>query len=72
MFNFLEKFFFKRILKKIAKLIPYGQDRIKELWEQNKDEMVEKAKEAIEKAIKDVIKRALEKQGIHIVDSTDV
>lgn len=72
MFNFLEKFFFKRILKKIAKLIPYGQDRIKELWEQNKDEMVEKAKEAIEKAIKDVIKKALEKQGIHIVDSSNV
>ena len=67
MFNFLEKIFFKHILKKMTKLIPYGQ----ELWEKNQDEMVEKAKEAIKKALSNVIKRALEKQGIKIFDDTD-
>lgn len=67
MFNFLEKIFFKRILKKMTKLIPYGQ----ELWEKNQDEMVEKAKEAIKKALSNVIKRALEKQSIKIFDDTD-
>lgn len=67
MFNFLEKIFFKHILKKMTKLIPYGQ----ELWEKNQDEMVEKAKEAIKKALSNVIKRTLEKQGIKIFDDTD-
>ena len=50
MFNFLEKFFFKRIIKK---LVPMS----KKLWEKHKDDLEEKAKEAI----KNVIKRTLEK-----------
>lgn len=71
MFNFIEKFFFKRMLKKIAKLIPYGQDKIKEIWEENKEEIIEKSREAIEKIVKDIIKRVLHEKGIKIIDDAD-
>ena len=71
MFKFLEKWALQRLLKRVAENLPIGQDRIGEIWAEHKDEIFEKVTEAIKKAISNVIKKALEKQEVKILHTSD-
>lgn len=69
MFEWLEKWALQRVLKRVAENLPYAQDRIGEIWGMYKDEIFEKVAEAIKQTITKIIKKALEKQGIKILDN---
>lgn len=47
MFNFLEKFVFKRIVKKIIKAFPSLKDKGLKIYEENKEEIIQKVKVTI-------------------------
>ena len=69
MFGFIEKWVLKRLLKKVAENLPIAQDRIKELWEENKEEIIEKVTESIKATITKILKKALAKRGIEISEN---
>ena len=69
MFGFIEKWALKRLLKKVAESLPLAQDRISELWEENKEEIIEKVTEAIKTTITKILKKALAKRGIEISEN---
>jgi 5-methylthioribose kinase len=69
MFGFIEKWALKRLLKKVAESLPIAQDRIKELWEENKEEIIEKVTESIKATITKILKKALAKRGIEISEN---
>lgn len=69
MFGFIEKWALKRLLKKVAESLPLAQDRIGELWAENKEEIIEKVTEAIKAAITKILKKALAKRGIEISEN---
>jgi 5-methylthioribose kinase len=69
MFGFIEKWALKRLLKKVTESIPIAQDRIKELWEENKEEIIEKVTESIKATITKILKKALAKRGIEISEN---
>lgn len=69
MFGFIEKWALKRLLKKVTESIPIAQDRIKELWEENKEEIIEKVTESIKATITKILKKALAKRGIEILEN---
>lgn len=71
MFKWLEKWALQRLLKRVAENLPTAQDKIGEIWKEHKDEIFEKVTEAIKKAVSNVIKKALEKQGIKIFTKSD-
>ena len=71
MIKWLEKWALKRLLKRVAEQIPMAQDRLATIWQEHKDEIFEKVTKAIKKAVSDVIKKALEKQGIEVLDCSD-
>ena len=52
MFNFLEKFVFKRIVKKLIKAFPSLKDKGLKIYEENKDEIIQKVKTVILERIK--------------------
>ena len=56
MFGWLEKIIIKRIIKRIKKELPALQAMALEAFKENKDELIEKAKEGIKKAVMDFIK----------------
>lgn len=47
MLNFLEKFVFKRIVKKIIKAFPSLKEKGLKIYEENKDEIIQKVKTII-------------------------
>lgn len=47
MFNFLEKFVFKRIVKKLIKAFPSLKEKGLEIYENNKEEILQKVKVTI-------------------------
>ena len=67
----LEKWALQRLLKRVAENLPYGQDRLAQLWADNKDEIFEKVSDAIKQTIGKIIKKALEKQGIKVLDTSN-
>ena len=69
MFEFIEKWALQRFLKRVSENIPMGQDRLLEIWKEHKEEIFEKVAAVIEKTIKNIIKKALEKQGIKLFDN---
>lgn len=71
MFGFIEKWALKRLLKRFAATIPVGQDRLAELWKEHNEEIFEKVTEAIKKTITNILKKALEKQGIKLFENTE-
>ncbi|MBR5012931.1 MAG: hypothetical protein IKY15_03225 [Clostridia bacterium] len=52
MFNFLEKFIFKRLVKKIIKAFPSLKEKGLKLYEENKEEIIQKVKNTILEHIK--------------------
>lgn len=52
MFNFLEKFVFKRIVKKLIKAFPSLKDKGLKIYEENKEEILQKVKTVILERIK--------------------
>jgi len=52
MFNFLEKFVFKRIVKKLIKAFPSLKDKGLKIYEENKEEIIQKVKTVILERIK--------------------
>lgn len=52
MFKWLENFVIKRIIKRISKELPELKEKALEYWEDNKDEIIEKVKDAIVDFIK--------------------
>jgi len=69
MFGFIEKWALKRLLKKVTESLPLAQDRIGELWAENKEEIIEKVTEAIKATITKILKKALAKRGIEISEN---
>lgn len=47
MFNFLEKFIFKRIVKKLIKAFPSLKEKGLKIYEENKEEIIQKVKTVI-------------------------
>jgi predicted transcriptional regulator len=70
-FKWLEKWALRRLLKRVAEGIPVAQDRLAEIWKEHKDEILEKVTENIKKTIKNILTKALEKQGIKILHTSD-
>lgn len=58
----IEQWAFHRFLEKVLKQIPESKKRLAELWEQHKEEIYEKVKTAIKKAITDFIAKKMEEQ----------
>ena len=58
----IEQWAFHRFLEKVLKQIPESKKRLAELWEQHKEEIYEKVKTAIKKAITDFIAKKIEEQ----------
>lgn len=56
MFGWLERIIIKRIIKRIKKELPALQAMALEAFKENKDELIEKAKEGIKNAVVDFIK----------------
>ena len=52
MFNFLEKFVFKRIVKKLIKAFPSLKEKGLKVYEENKEEIFEKIKVVIVEHLK--------------------
>ena len=52
MFNFLEKFVFKRIVKKLVKAFPGLKEKGLKVYEENKEEIIQKVKTVILESIK--------------------
>ena len=52
MFNFLEKFIFKRIVKKLIKAFPSLKEKGLKIYEENKEEIIQKVKTVILESIK--------------------
>ena len=52
MFNWLEKFVIKRIVKRISNELPELKEKALEYWEDNKDEILDKVKDVIVDFIK--------------------
>lgn len=56
MFKWVEKLIIKRIIKRVQKELPEYQAKVLDLFEEHKDELIEKAKQAIKKAVVDFVK----------------
>lgn len=56
MFKWLEKIILKRIIKRVQKELPTYQAKAVKLVEEHKDEVLDKVKEYIKKAVVDFIK----------------
>ena len=56
MFKWLEKIIIKRIIKRVQKELPTYQAKALDLFGEHKDELIEKAKQAIKNAVVDFIK----------------
>lgn len=69
MIKFIEKWAFQRFLKRVAENIPVAQDRLAEIWKEHNEEIFDKVTKAITKTIEEILKKALEKQGIKIFDN---
>lgn len=67
----LKKWAIELLLKEAAKTIPLGEGQIAKLWAENQDEIVKKVSEAITKTLDKIIKKALEKQGVKILDTSN-
>ena len=52
MFNFLEKFVFRRIVKKLIKAFPSLKEKGLKIYEENKEEIIQKVKTVILERIK--------------------
>lgn len=57
MFKWLEKIIIKRIVKRITNELPELKEKALQYWQDNKDEITEKAKEKIKDIILEQIKR---------------
>lgn len=55
MINWFEKFILKRIINRIKKEIPELKNTLLEEFEEHKDELLIKCKEAIKQALKDFL-----------------
>ena len=67
----IEKWALERILKNVAQSIPKVKAKIPEIWNEHKDEIIQKVTSAIKQTVLKVVKKALEKQGITILDNTN-
>lgn len=67
----LEKWAIERILKRAIGVIPQIRAKIPQIWEEHKDEIEAKVAAAIKQTVLKVIKKALEKQGITLLDSSN-
>ena len=56
----IEQWAFNRFLEKVLKQIPESKKRLAELWEAHKEEIYDKVKKAIKKAITDFITKKME------------
>lgn len=56
MFGWLEKLIIKRIIKRVQKELPALQAMALDTFKEHKDELIEKAKEAIKNAVVDYVK----------------
>ena len=57
MFKWLEKFVIKRIIKRVTKELPELKEKALEYWDENKDEIIKKAKDKIKGIILEKVKR---------------
>lgn len=71
MFGFLEKWALKRLLKRVVDTMPQAKEKVSEVWEEHKDEIVEKVKKAIKTAVVKVINDALAKKGNKVPDASN-
>ena len=71
MFKWLEKWALQRVVKRVAEGLPCAKEKIGQIWAEHKDEIFEKVTEAIKKAVSNVIKKALEKQGVKVQDASN-
>ena len=67
----LEKWAIERILKRAAEAIPQIKAKIPQIWEEHHEEIEAKVAAAIKQTVLKVIKKALEKQGITILDTSN-
>lgn len=58
MLNFLEKFVFKRLVKKIIKAFPSLKEKGLKLYEENKEEIIQKVKTVILEHLKKLTDKA--------------
>ena len=58
MFNFLEKFVFKRIVKKLVKAFPTLKEKGLKIKEENKEEIIQKVKTVILEHLKKLAHKA--------------
>lgn len=57
MFKWLEKFVIKRIIKRITNELPELKEKALNYWKDNKDEIIEKAKDKIKDIILEKVKK---------------
>lgn len=67
----IEQWAFNRFLEKVLKQIPESKRKLAELWEQHKEEIYEKVKKAIKKAITDFIAKKMEEQRNKVLVESD-
>lgn len=67
----IEKWAIERILKRAAQAIPQIKSKLPQIWEEHHEEIETKVAAAIRQAVLKVIKKALEKQGITILDTSN-
>ena len=70
MFQWLEKWALRRLLKRVAEGIPVAQDRLAEIWIEHKDEILEAVKKAIASAVKKFIENKAKEIKAKVVDIT--
>lgn len=71
MFKKLEQWALQRLLKRVAGNIPSIKGKVALIWEDYRDEIERQVAEAIKQAISKVVKKALGKQGIKVLDYSD-
>lgn len=67
----VQKWAIEILLKNAIKSIPLGNGQIAKLWAENQDEIVEEISKAITKTLDAIIKKALAKKGIEILDCSN-
>jgi hypothetical protein len=64
----LEKWAIERILKRAVQAIPQIKAKLPQIWEEHHEEIETKVAAVIRQTVLKVVKKALEKQGITILD----
>ena len=67
----LQKWALINLLKGIVKDLPIRKEQLNNIWRRYSDEICEKVEIAIEQIVVKVIKKAMERENISFLDSSD-